>query len=176
MLDSKGEISALCPLTRYSCLLARQPEVRNEASEPGHGGMGWARAPQNPKAFWVGCSPSRLCSTRTHIYLPVHPGSYTLVCACRSLCTPHLLKHTLAHLYSCVHIHTRSGVVTHTIAYTHLHLYVPARVHMHTHIPWYTQAHSHVFLSPPGSLATRLIWTLRQWMMPLLVPSKSGVM
>lgn len=30
--------------------------------------------------------------------------------------------------------------------------------------------------SHTGSLATHLIWTLRQWMMPLLVPSKSGVM
>lgn len=103
---------------------------------------------------------------------------YTHACVCI-----HTHAHTHADTYLshvCTHSHTCAHAPT--IALTHNHIYTPLHTYIHicrprhTHMPLHTCTHSHALLLPPGSLATHLIWTPRQWMMPSLVPSKSGAM
>lgn len=122
--------------THYSCVPAHQPEVRKETPEPGRGDVGRSKTPWKLKAFWVGCSPSKLCSTRAHIRLPVHTRSCTLIRAGRNLCTPYTPK-----LHMCTHIRT------HPWSHTQLHAHTWACTSMlvwlctlpllcaHRHIP-----------------------------------------
>lgn len=158
----------------YSCpCVSPQPEVRDGSPETGPEGVGSSRTARNLKAFWAGCSPRELCSAHA-VYLHKHGHSQAHICAHSNTCTPPACAHT----HTPVHIHPplHTFMHSHSCIYTHLHTCIYACVHVSTHVPLHTRTHAYAFLLPPGSLATRLTLTLRRWMMPLLVPFKSGVL